>query len=199
MTALELVRNKVPERSSVKTTVLGFFLLLISSCPAAKGEASPLTVVHQVDLQRYMGTWYEIASFPQWFQKGCTDTRADYRLREDGEIEVLNSCLRKGVPDTVKGRAWVADATAHAKLKVSIVWPFRSDYWIIELGTEYEYAVVSVPSREHLWILARKPVMDDDQFQAIVGRLKDRGFDMDRLQRTTHAKREVTERKHEAE
>jgi apolipoprotein D and lipocalin family protein len=88
----------------------------------------PLDVVPQVDLSRYAGTWYEIASFPQRFQRGCEDTKAIYSLRADGTIEVLNSCFRKGKTDIAKGKAWVADKATNAKLKVSFFWPFRGDY-----------------------------------------------------------------------
>jgi len=153
------------------------------SCASLK-DPSQLVVVPRVDLARYAGTWYEIASFPQRFQKGCSDTRAVYTIRDDGKIDVLNSCFRNGKVDTAKGKAWVVDTATNAKLKVSFFWPFRGDYWIIELGEKYEYAVVSSPGMNYLWILARDPKMDETSFRTIVGRLKDRGFDMTKLQRT---------------
>ena len=177
-------------------TVLVTASLLVASLATAS-PAPPLEVVPQLDLKRYAGRWYEIASFPQRFQKGCIDSRADYRLRDDGEIEVVNSCLKDGKIDIARGRAWapakvdahrrrawVADRSTNAKLKVSFFWPFRGDYWVIELGTEYEYAVVSAPGRRYLWILSRGPTMDAELYAAIVGRLKDRGFDVSRLQST---------------
>jgi apolipoprotein D and lipocalin family protein len=165
-------------------------VLLLGSCATGVPVPAPPEVVQQVDLGRYVGTWYEIASFPQRFQKGCTDSRAEYRLRDDGDVEVMNSCLRNGQVDTVKGKAWVVDRSTNAKLKVSFFWPFRGDYWIIELGKEYEYAVVSAPSRRYLWILARQPRMDDALYASIVARLKERGFDMARLQRTEQGNRQ---------
>jgi len=136
-----------------------------------------------------MGTWFEIASFPQRFQKGCTDSRAEYRVRTEGDVEVLNSCLRDGKVDTAKGKAWVVDRATNARLKVSFFWPFRGDYWIIELGRDYEYAVVSAPSRKYLWILSRMPKMEEQRYQEIVGRLKDRGFDVAMLKRTEQGNR----------
>lgn len=157
--------------------------LLIAALVSA-ASAPPLDIVPHLDLKRYVGRWYEIASFPQRFQKGCIDSRADYRFRDDGDIEVLNSCLKDGKIDTAKGKAWVVDRTTNAKLKVSFFWPFRGDYWIIELGKDYEYAVVSAPSMKYLWVLAREPKMDEAQYEAIIGRLKERGFDISRLQRT---------------
>jgi apolipoprotein D and lipocalin family protein len=169
---------------------IGTLAVLLASC-ATNGVPTlpPPDVVPHVDLNRYIGTWYEIASFPQRFQKGCTDSRAEYKLRSDGCIEVLNSCLREGEVDTAKGKAWVADKTTNAKLKVSFFWPFRGDYWIIELGTNYEYAVVSAPNRRYLWILAREPKMNEELYAGVVSRLKDRWFDISRLQKTDHKNR----------
>lgn len=165
------------------------FAMLLAACVTDIPHPPPLGVVPAVDLARYMGRWYEIASFPQRFQQGCTDSRAEYRIRPDGDVEVLNSCLRDGRVDTAKGKAWVADKTTNAKLKVSFFWPFRGDYWIIELGKDYEYAVVSAPSRKYLWILSRTPKMDETRYREIGGRLKDRGFDVAKLGRTPQGNR----------
>ena len=165
------------------------FLCLLCACASSGPPPAALEVVPRVDLDRYAGRWYEIASFPQRFQRGCTDSRADYRLRGDGAVEVLNSCLRDGRVDTAKGKAWVVDKATGAKLKVSFFWPFRGDYWIIELGEAYEYAVVSAPSMKYLWILSRTPQMDERRYQAIVGRLQERGFDVAKLSRTPQGNR----------
>src|SRR5512143_2718635 len=163
----------------------GAILLLSLSCASGPGAGiTPPDVVTQVDLSRYLGTWFEIASFPQRFQRGCADTKAVYSLRADGTIEVLNSCFRNGKTDVAKGKAWVVDKTTNAKLKVSFFWPFRGDYWIIELGRDYEYAVVSAPSRKYLWILAREPRMDETLYASIIEQLRARGFDIAKLQRT---------------
>ena len=161
-------------------------VLLLASCLAGGPVLPPPAVVPQVDLARYTGTWYEIASFPQRFQKGCTNTKAVYTLRNDGTVEVLNSCFRNGKTDTAKGTAWIVDKTSNAKLKVSFFWPFRGDYWIIELGRDYEYAVVAGPDRKYLWILARSPQMDEGLYGAIVERLRAGGFDVGRLKRTVY-------------
>jgi len=167
--------------------VPGAILLLSLSCASDPGAGmAPPDVVPQVDLSRYLGTWYEIASFPQRFQRGCADTKAVYSLRADGTIEVLNSCFRNGKTDVAKGKAWVADKVTNAKLKVSFFWPFRGDYWIIELGKDYEYAVVAGPGRKYLWILARSSTMDKGLYDAIVGRLKEQRFDITKLRLTEH-------------
>jgi apolipoprotein D and lipocalin family protein len=100
-------------------------------------------------------------------------------LRADGEINVLNSCRDAATGKTrqAKGRAWVVDPASNARLKVSFFWPFRGDYWIIELGKEYEYAVIGTPNRKYFWILARSAAMDDALFTAIMQRAAMQGFD----------------------
>ncbi len=146
-----------------------------------------LQTVPHVDLGRYLGTWYEIASFPQSFQRGCTATTATYSMRPDGDIDVLNRCRKgslDGKEDSARGRARVVDKATNAKLEVSFFRPFWGDYWIIDLGSDYEYAVVGHPSRDYLWILSRKPTMDDAVYQGILARLRVQGYEVERLNRT---------------
>ena len=150
----------------------------------------PLQTVAQVDLDRYLGTWYEIANFPQSFQKGCTATTANYALRDDGEIDVVNACRKDSVegPEKVaRGRARVVDTSTNAKLEVSFFRPFWGDYWVIDLGADYEYAVVGHPSRDYLWILARQPTMEHHVYDAIVARLAGMGYETGRLVRTVQS------------
>lgn len=169
--------------------VIVLFTFLSGFALVAPGRAAdkPLETVSSVDLDRYLGRWYEVASFPAWFQRGCTATTADYSLREDGLIKVVNSC-RKGTPDGKHkqsvGRAKVVDEVTNAKLKVSFFGPFWGHYWIIDLDPDYRWAVVGVPNRRYLWILSREPQLEESVFQAIVSRLPDQGYDPMRLQRT---------------
>ncbi|MFH1703871.1 MAG: lipocalin family protein [Nitrospirota bacterium] len=167
-------------------------LLIVSTsflaCTSGMKKASPpLKVVTFVDLNRYAGTWYEIARFPNRFQKGCVGTTATYTLRKDGKIDVLNQC-RKGTLDgeisSVKGTAWVVDNKTNAKLKVSFFWPFSGRYWIIELGEDYEYAVVGHPNRKYLWILSRSPRMDKKIYNLILEKLKLQFYDTNKLIKT---------------
>jgi len=147
----------------------------------------PLQTVADVDLSRYTGTWYEIASYPQRFQKGCTCTTATYTLRDDGQISVENRCRKgslQGRESVANGRARVADSTTNARLQVSFFGPFWGDYWIIDLGAEYEYAVVGNPSRDYLWILSRTPTLEDSVYAGILQRLRANGYSLDRLQKT---------------
>ena len=149
----------------------------------------PLQTVAHVDLQRYLGTWYEIAAFPQSFQRGCTATTATYSLRSDGQVDVVNRC-RKGSVDgpekSAQGRARIVEKASGAKLEVSFFRPFWGDYWIIDLGAEYDYAVVGHPSRDYLWILSRRPTMAPTLYDAIVARLAAQGYETRKLVRTQH-------------
>jgi apolipoprotein D and lipocalin family protein len=147
----------------------------------------PLTTVEKVELPRYLGTWYEIASFPQSFQKGCTATTATYSLRSDGEIDVLNRCRKHrldGVENQALGRARVVDTVTNARLEVSFFRPFWGGYWIIDLGNDYQYAVVGHPGRDYLWILSRTPTMAPEVYDGILSRLRERGYQTERLVKT---------------
>ena len=163
-------------------------IVSISPLLAAASDATPpLQTVANVDLNRYMGKWYEIASFPQWFQKGCVATTATYALREDGDVDVLNQCRDKkldGKLRSAKGKAWVVDPQSNAKLKVRFFWPFSGDYWVIDLGAEYQYAVVGHPKRNYLWILSRSRQMDPAVYEGILERLRQKHYDLSRLKKT---------------
>ncbi len=166
---------------------LGLFLGAPLAQLTAK-EAEPLRTVSYVDIARYMGTWYEIASYPQWFSRNCFNTSATYSLREDGRVDVLNRCHKSsptGPVKDAKGIARVVNSVTNAELKVSFFWPFSGDYWIVELGENYEYAVVSEPERSTLWILSRQPEMAPAALADLLERLKTvHGFDLSRLKYT---------------
>ncbi len=148
---------------------------------------SPLQTVKQVDLNRYLGKWFEIASFPQFFQKGCNCTTAEYSLSDKGFVIVENKCNKDsiyGKESYIKGKAFVVKNSGNAKLKVQFFWPSKAKYWIIDLADNYSYAVVGHPNRKYLWILSRTPHMDDIIYQQIIKRLKEKGFDIAKLQKT---------------
>jgi apolipoprotein D and lipocalin family protein len=164
---------------------IGFFMF---SCAGTDKNKSPLTVVDSVDLQRYLGKWYEIASYPAWFQKGCTGSTAEYSMLPDEKIQVVNRCRKDSLDGPLKeskGKAEVADPVTNAKLKVWFFWPFKGNYWIIDLSPDYRWAVVGEPSRKYLWILSRTPTMDETVYRDILSRLPQKGYDAARLQRTT--------------
>jgi apolipoprotein D and lipocalin family protein len=161
--------------------------LFIFSCAGTVKSNSPLNVVDSVDLQRYLGKWYEIASYPAWFQKGCTASTAEYSLLPDGKIQVINHCRKDSLDGPLKeskGKAEVVDTVTNAQLKVWFFWPFKGNYWIIDLNPDYQWAVVGEPSRKYLWILSRTPTMDEAVYQGILGRLPQKGYDPARLRKT---------------
>ena len=178
--------------STARTTLTTVLLASLAATSCAKTTTArlglpELRTVPRVDLQRYLGTWYDIASFPQRFQLGCTGTTATYTMRSDGDIAVLNRCRKgalTGKEESALGRARVVDRTSNAKLKVSFFRPFWGAYWIIDLGASYEYAVVGHPSRDYLWILSRTPTMDGSVYEGILGRLREQSYDVARLNRT---------------
>lgn len=155
-------------------------LLLAIACRA---PAAPPRTVDHVDLARYAGTWYEIASFPSWFQRGCTATTARYALRNDGRVSVRNRCTRDGEESAIEGVAWPVDAS-NARLKVRFFWPFAGDYWVLALDPDYRWAIVGEPDRDHLWILARTPRIDPALYNALIARARAEDFDTARLVRT---------------
>lgn len=145
-------------------------------------------VVRSLDVQRYAGTWFEIASLPVSQQEGCVDTRATYDLEADGRFTVKNVCrdAESGELREAEGVAWIADADTPAKLKVRFFWPFRADYWVLELDPDYEWVLVGTPDREHAWILSRNPRLDEEILGRLVDRLQRDDYPVDRLQRTIH-------------
>lgn len=162
--------------------------ILVGACLAGcKSQGVPLEVVAKLDLNKYLGTWYEIARYPNRFERDCVGVTATYSLREDGKIRVLNAARLRtldGPVKTAEGRAWMPDAQTPAKLRVSFFGPFAADYWVIALGEQYEYAIISEPSRRYLWILCRTPQMADDRYHELLQWLTGQGFDHTKLERT---------------
>ena len=161
------------------------FLLM---SPAAHSDLPELEVVDSVDLNRYLGKWYEIASYPAWFQKGCVASTAEYSLLPDGKIRVVNRCHKDRLDGPLKesvGKAEVVDDQTHAKLKVWFFWPFKGNYWIIDLDDDYRWAVVGEPKRKYLWILSRTPTVDRTLYQNILARLPAKGYDPSKLRLTS--------------
>ena len=167
--------------------VLLVLIALMNTNLVCGAETMPeLETVAQVDITRYMGTWYEIAKLPNWFEKDLVGVTANYTLLPNGKVQVVNAGYMNtfdGKRKVAKGKAYVADKTTNAKLKVTFFWPFYGDYWILELGKEYKYAVVGDNSRKYLWILARTPQMDEVQYTEIVARISAKGFDVTKLEK----------------
>jgi apolipoprotein D and lipocalin family protein len=165
--------------------VFTVFCMMIAGCAySEKKMTGPLETVPFVDLNRYTGVWYEIARYPNSFQEGCVGSRATYSLRDDGKISVLNECYDRsfdGRLRSAQGKAWIIDKASNAKLKVSFFWPFSGAYWIIDLGSDYEYAVIGHPKRTYLWILSRTKTLEAEVYEKILFRLKDKQYDTTKL------------------
>jgi len=170
----------------LKHTIVFAMLFPAFFAGCASNKMPELKTVEKVDLSRYLGLWYEIARIDQTFQKGCVATTAEYSLKDDGRIKVLNKCRKNtidGKEKSAEGVAWVVDKETNAKLKVSFFWPFSGKYWIIDLEPEYKWAVVGDPSREYLWILSRSPEMDEETYEGIMKRLKEQLYDISKIQK----------------
>lgn len=158
-------------------------ILMMTLLFACKSQM-PLSTVEQVDLNKYTGTWYEIARLPNSFEKGLKCTTANYSLNEDGSIKVVNKGHKISEPSETKqstGKAIVPDKADPGKLKVSFQWPFYGKYWIIYLDEEYENVLVGTPSRKYLWILSRNKQMDEETLQALVEKARLKNFDVSQL------------------
>ena len=178
---------------------LSLILLLTMSCFSSWAEIPNLQTVDYVELDHYLGKWYEIARFDQKFQKGCTATTAEYSLRSDGDIKVINSCRLNSPQGELKedeARAWIVDDTTNAKLKVQFFLTgirlpfFAGNYWILDLGDEvngpYTHSIVGDDSGKYLWILARSPEMSEEKYSELVAKAKAMGFDTSKLLKTIH-------------
>jgi apolipoprotein D and lipocalin family protein len=166
-----------------KPVLVSIFSFLITTITIAQ----TLQTVPYVDLKKYAGKWYEIASFPQRFQKDCNCTTAKYTLTDEGYVIVENRCNKdsvNGKQSSIKGKAFVDKNSGNAKLKVQFFWPFKGKYWIIDLAEDYSYAVVGHPNRKYLWILSRTATMNENTYQQIISRIKEKGFDISKIKLT---------------
>ncbi|MCX6970604.1 MAG: lipocalin family protein [Verrucomicrobia bacterium] len=157
--------------------------LLLSGC----ASRPPLATVPSVDLNRYAGRWYEVAKYPNFFQRNCAgNTTAEYSARPDGSIGVVNESIGKnGKPMRVAGTATVVPGSGNAKLNVRFGGPISGAYWVIGLDEKnYSWAVVGHPSRQFLWILSREPKLPAATYQQILTLVAERGYDTARLEPT---------------
>ncbi len=165
-------------------TIVRFSIVFLISCASPQNkDLPPLTTVEQVDINRYVGLWYEIAKIPNSFQDHCAyGTTAEYKIDEDGDIIVINSCYdEEGSLDVAEGLAKVVDKKTNSKLEVSFVSflgirPFWGDYWIIGLDENYQWAVIGTPSRKYGWILSRTPSLSDLTMERISEILKSQHY-----------------------
>lgn len=172
-------------------------LMALVAAMLAKADAKeqqPLRVVPSVDLTRYAGRWYEIARLPNRFQKDCDgDVIADYTVIDDGQLKVINQCRKQsGETKKAEGKARLASKKGpNTKLEVRFAPSFLSflpfvwgDYWIIDLATDYSYAVVGEPGRKYMWVLSRTPQMAETTYQEVLKRAAEQGYDVSGVVKT---------------
>ncbi len=162
-------------------------ILLLVYCQSKKPDNMiDTSTVPEVDLNRYMGTWYEIARFPHSFEKNLAGVTATYTLRSDGKIEVLNQGYLNALDGKLKkarGKAKMPDPQEPGKLKVSFFLFFYADYYILELDPDYRWAMIGSSSPDYFWILSRTPVMDEAVYGDLLQRARQRGYDLSPLQK----------------
>lgn len=161
------------------------FPIILTFFGCSSANYPPLDVVDKVDINRYIGKWYEIARLPFSQQEGCSCTTAEYEIIDATTLRVINKCIKEGELDDAKGKAFVVEGSNNAKLRVQFFWPFRGDYWVIEIDEEnYQYAVVGTPSRKYMWILSRTPKMNEEIYNSLLQKTSARGFDISKLIKT---------------
>ena len=179
------------------STLIGLYLV-IAGLPAYSQSGSqasdlPVRTIASLDVPKYLGTWYEIAKFPNWFQKKCVgNTKAVYSMRADNNLKVLNSCKNAdGVVSEAEGTARQIGAQDSPKLEVRFAPAWLSflpmvwgDYWVIDLDPQYQVAAVSDPKREYLWVLSRTPQLDKKVYEDLLQRLQAQQFDVRKLEIT---------------
>ena len=183
-----------------RTTILillNLIFLGIGQSVALANEPPPLATISALDVPRYMGRWYEIAKYPNRFQRKCVaDTSAEYKLESDGRVQVTNRCrMENGEWNEAVGAARQVGDASSPKLEVrfapawlSFIPAVWGNYWVIDLDPEYQLVAVSESRREYLWVLSRSPLVAKDAYSALLERLRRLGFDTNRLESSAQGK-----------
>ena len=159
------------------------FLFLISSCNSQNSMIEK-TVVKELNIERYLGTWYEIARYDHRFERGLAGVTANYSFREDGGIKVVNIGYKEtlnGEKSVAVGKAKIPNPDIPSKLKVSFFWFFYGDYFVLELNENYQWALIGSSSDKYLWILSRSPQMNKNLYDELLSKLTKRGYDVSKL------------------
>ena len=165
--------------------IAGAAILWVASCSNNLTMNSiDTSTVEELDIDRYLGTWYEIARFPHSFEKNLVGVTATYSLRKDGKIRVLNQGYKgslQGKLSSAEGKAKIPDPENPARLKVSFFLFFYGDYYVLELDSDYQWAMIGSSSPKYFWILSRTPQMDEQVFQSLLEKARGRGYDLEQL------------------
>ena len=165
--------------------LLAIFLIsisgvLITGClnqPVYRQSAVPLQTVAAVDLNKYLGKWYEIYRLPNWFEDDdCVTVTAEYGLRSDGGVSVLNTCHKASKKEEAKGIAKIVEGSNNSKLRVSFFRPFYGDYWILDLANDYSWALIGEPAGKYFWILARDKKLSPELEESLLVKAEKLGY-----------------------
>ncbi len=170
--------------NKVVAALICFFIVAGCSSQTKNGNGMMQTVKN-VDLERYMGTWYEIGRFPHSFEKDLVGVTATYRLKDNGKVEVLNQGYKNSLDGKLKrakGFAKVPDPNEPGRLKVYFFWPFGGDYLILDLDDEYRWVLVGSYSLNYLWIMSRTPQMPQEEYNRLVEKARSLGYDISRIE-----------------
>ncbi|TCM14432.1 apolipoprotein D and lipocalin family protein [Novosphingobium sp. PhB165] len=178
-------------RKSTLAIALAGTTLLIGACAAIRrhgpvGNHAVPQPAKLVDVQRYMGRWYEQYRYEASFEKEMDGVTAEYSLEHDGTVRVVNRGQRRGKWKESIGKAKIVDAATNAKLKVSFFGPFYGNYWVLDHDDDYQWSIVGEPSGRYLWVLTRDPRPSAELLSDIEGRVKSLGYDRSLLRRTQH-------------
>lgn len=184
--------DEIKKNNSNKIKYLGLGLAGISYFLYTKRKKNKeLPVVDYVDLEKYSGKWYEFAAIQDRHEKGCSNITAEYFSTNEGYIKVVNTCVKDIIEETkesIEGKAYPVKGANNAKLKVQFFWPFKGDYWIIDLDKEYRYAMVGNPKRKNLWILSRTTKLDESIYNRLLKKAESLGFNIKNIKKTEHFK-----------
>jgi apolipoprotein D and lipocalin family protein len=179
------MKAKIASRARrLHVSLLSLLLVALSGCQGM--SQPPLATVEYVDLNRFMGDWYVIASIPTRFEVGAHNAVENYRLDSDGSIPTTFS-FRDGAFDgkakTYTSRAFVTDTKTNATWGVQFIWPFRADYRIIELSPDYQTVIIARSRRDYAWVMARTPKIDAAEYDRLLERLAEVGYDTSQVQK----------------
>ena len=168
---------------------LTIFLGMLTLLGCQGTPKPPLDTVEHVDLERFMGDWYVVANIPTFLEDGAHNAVESYRLAEDGTIETTFTFRKDGFDGPLKRynpRGFVQDGTSNAIWGMQFIWPIKADYRVIYLDKDYSQTVIGRQERDYVWIMARKPTISDADYHSILALLKDRGYDIDKVQKVPH-------------
>lgn len=177
-------------RTNTKIILIAVALLTTACSMFAKGPVGNKTVpqpAQSVDLNKYLGRWYEYARYENRFERDCEGVTADYSLRDDGMIKVVNTCHQDSVDGKIKtaeAKAKIVTGSDNAKLKVSFFGPFYGDYWVLDHAKDYSWSIVGEPSGRYLWLLFRNPHPSAKDLSVVESRVKQLGYDLTLLRKT---------------